>query len=229
MNRLSNKSLIVILLTILLVQSCKSVKSNNKITFIMIGDSITYGIRITRGENRKLMNWQNELGKRFKNARFINTGFPGWETVDILENIEYISSYKTKKTYAFIMIGINDYLQRERNINDVFRNIKKICEYLITNNIKPIIQSILPVVEFNSLVNINEKVIKTNKLLYKYSKSKKIYFIDTHSLFSINNGRINNSFFYDGLHLNLSGYRRWINDGIFPFLTLLKNKINSHN
>jgi lysophospholipase L1-like esterase len=206
---------ILSVLIIFLSVSCENKSKNNNFTVVMIGDSITEWIIRTRDESGNYMSWEKELSKNLK-ANIISYAVAGWQTDDILSNIKNIIKLKTGKTIAFILIGINDFLAENRDVDLVLRNIIDIYSQLNLNGIKCIIQSILPIVKLNQ--NIPMKIKEINIRLKEFAHNNGIDFIDTHKLFSKEDGSIISDLFYDGLHLNLSGYRNWLNNAILPYL-----------
>ncbi len=90
---------------------CISVASaSRKITWVAIGDSITYlndhqdetGNRVTKG-------YMTLISEKFKNIEYVNQGHNGWTSINIAEKIESIGLVKAD-VYT-IFLGTNDWWQ----------------------------------------------------------------------------------------------------------------------
>jgi len=112
----------------------------------------------------------------------------------------------TSAKKAFLMVGIND-IGRNIDINIIFDNYVKIIIELQKNNITPFIQSVLLT---NTLEIDNADVNNLNSRLKYFCEENDISFIDLNSKLSLN-GKLNENYSSDGIHLNGQGYAIWSN------------------
>jgi len=157
-------------------------------SIVMLGDSIT---------DRGL--W-NELTQR---NDVINRGISGDTTIGVLARVD---SLNKRLRIAFVMIGVNDLL-KNRSVEYVFKNYKKIILELERKKIKPIIESVLHVGTLAPAI-YNTKIYKLNELLKKYAQKKGLQFVDLNKVFAPNKVLLD-KYSLDGLHLNGSGYVEW--------------------
>ncbi|MDF2884515.1 MAG: lipolytic protein family [Clostridiaceae bacterium] len=155
--------------------------------FVFLGDSIT---------NRC------EWSELFNNPNIKNRGLDGDTTDGILNRLDNITKGQPKK--IFLMIGINDFLQK-KNTNYVLNNYKKILTEIQSKSPNTIIyvQSTLP----NNNVKSNNNIINLDNGLKKLTTSKIIY-VDLFNKFK-DNGKLSNKYTFDGTHLNGQGYLIW--------------------
>lgn len=168
--------------------------------FVFLGDSIT--------ELYKL----NDYYKEFK---VVNSGTSGYKTTDILDKIDTMV-YDYNPTKVFILIGTNDFLDKDVNPDEVYKNITKIIENITQNRkyAKIYVESIYPTCHHDDeKVNLTEtnkrpnKDIKyINKQLKEYCKKNKITYIDVYSKLVDEDGELDLNYTVDGLHLSKEGY-----------------------
>ncbi|MBS1557477.1 MAG: hypothetical protein JST69_02015 [Bacteroidetes bacterium] len=166
---------------------------------VMLGNSIT-----EMGDWKKLL----------KNDSVINRGISGDVTFGVLHRLREITDRKPVK--VFILIGINDLSRNtpeEVVIENIFNIVTKIHGQSPQTRIY--VQSILPTNEtFKNLNKIflgkAEHILTINGQLRKYASQIHYTFIDLHTAFSDNEGRLNAIYSNDGLHLNLKGYEHWV-------------------
>ena len=198
----------------------------NKVVFL--GNSITNGLR--------------KHFSQFNRSDIVNRGIDGDISLGVLERLNEIIYYKPKA--VFILIGINDFFNDLTKMPEV---TPKFVSKNIFNSAKIIkkgspktkiyLQTILPIntqqyqdklkqetstgyywLEPDFVININEKILKTNDLL----RNNKIFqVIDLHPLFIDKNSIMNEKYSTDGVHLNKLGYQKWI-DIINPVLSKIK-------
>ncbi len=157
---------------------------------VMFGDSITNAA------------FFHKLSDDFK---ILNKGINGLQSNELLYIIE---NYDLKVQKAFVMIGINDFLNHKSS-DEVFINYMKIIEVLKRKNIKIYVQSTL-YVDKNIHELINKKVKKLNEKLQNYSKNENIAFIDLNKYLAAK-GYLEDQFTTDGIHLNKKAYEIWYN------------------
>ncbi|MBS1490327.1 MAG: hypothetical protein JSS93_07355 [Bacteroidetes bacterium] len=166
---------------------------------IMLGNSIT-----EMGDWKKLL----------KSDSAINRGISGDVTFGVLHRLREITDRKPAK--VFILIGINDLSRNtpeEVVIENIFNIVTKIHGQSPQTHIY--VQSILPTNEtFKNLIKNffgkGEFILTINSQLRKYASQIHYTYIDLHTAFSDNEGRLNAIYSNDGLHLNLKGYEHWV-------------------
>ncbi len=163
---------------------------------IFLGNSITAGV-----------DWAELL----QNSNARNRGISGDITFGVLERLHEVTEGKPRK--VFILIGTNDIA---RNIPDavILDNYKRIIRQIKRESpaTKIYFQTVLPV---NSDVppkkshyGKDEHIAAVNEGLKKLGRDEGITVIDLHPLF-LKGGKLDKDLTYDGLHLNINGYKRW--------------------
>jgi lysophospholipase L1-like esterase len=159
---------------------------------VMLGDSITEWVA-----------W-NEL---FGISSIANRGIRGDTTSGLLNRLESI--YNMEPDICFIMIGINDILKKTGDTEHIIKNIEKIVNELIKNEINPIVQSILYVSdERQNWRKINKEVDMINSALKSICVERGVLFIDVNKILSTNE-MLKKEYTYDGVHLSGLGYKEW--------------------
>ncbi len=153
-----------------------------------------------------------EWSSLFADKKIVNFGISGDVTAGILHRLHHI--VKRRPSKIFLMIGTND-LARGIDKDTVLNNLTWIADYIHHKSHKTqlFIQSILPVNDiygkfpghtknYNKIREINEKLILLQqKHHYTY--------IDLHSHFIDNSGKLKAEFSNDGLHLMGEPYQIW--------------------
>lgn len=204
--------IISIILILLLLFLLKVIVDNKKPTIVkkeiinpnvvMLGDSITdfYDLDKYYGSDKLI----------------VNSGINGNKTDDIIDNIRK-RVYEYNPSKLFLLIGVNDILYDNASPEDVIDKIDTIV--LETNerlpNTRIYIESIYPVnnkwkEEHDNRVKdaneINETIVKTNKLLKKYCVDNDLKYINVYSSLLDENNLFNTDYTDDGLHPNDNGY-----------------------
>jgi len=169
----------------------------NKIIFL--GNSIT-----------QFGNWK----KLLKDSSVINRGIAGDITFGVLNRLGEVIAHKPAK--LFIKIGINDISKNipdEVIVENILTMVRKVK--IESPHSQIFVQSILPTndaakEEYPDAVNKNDHVVNVNNQLIKHAKSFGYTYIDLYSVFTDKEGRLDARYAVDGLHLNDSGYHRWI-------------------
>jgi lysophospholipase L1-like esterase len=170
---------------------------NDEGEIIFLGNSITAGV---------------EWAELFDNDRIKNRGISGDITAGILNRLDEIT--ESKPDMVFIMIGTND-LSKGITIDSILINYNQILKRIVQEspNTEIFIQSVLPVNdEFDYFKNHTDKgdsILVLNKELKELAAQKGINYIDLHSKFSNEKGKLKKEFTFDGLHLNGSAYLTW--------------------
>lgn len=172
---------------------------------IFIGNSISDG-----GE------WQELFG----DLRIKNRGISGDVSAGIIHRVDEIAVRKPAK--IFLMIGTND-LARGISTDSLVRNILWIAKYLQIQSpaTKLFLQSILPVNEafgkFGSHTNKSKLISEVNTRLRSQAAENHYTYVDLHTPFSNDQGKLDASYTNDGLHLTGNGYLLW-KHLIFPYV-----------
>jgi lysophospholipase L1-like esterase len=164
---------------------------------VWLGDSITDG---------------GEWSELFPQYNTLNRGISADNTFGILYRLHEVIRRKPKK--IFILIGINDI---SKNIPDevILRNYKKIIDslQLQTPSTKIYVQSILPTnnaySNFKNHQNKTEHILYINKQLKKLCEEKAINYVNLYDAFLNAEGKLNEKYTNDGLHLTGEGYKKW--------------------
>jgi len=154
-------------------------------------------------------NWK----KLLKDSTVINRGISGDNTFGVLARIDEI--IKLKPSNLFILIGTNDLSKRipdEVVIENIFAIVSKIKAG--SPKTKIFVQSILPINEtvekFPVQFNNTNHILTINDQLTRYAERLRYTYIDLYSNFLDDQGKLNASYTFDGLHLNAAGYQQWV-------------------
>ena len=171
---------------------------NSANDIVFLGNSITAGT-----------DWAELLG--MPNVK--NRGISGDITFGVLERLDEVIEGKPAK--VFILIGTNDVA---RNIPDavILQNYQKMISRIKQGSpsTKIYFQTIMPTNssfgKFKNHYNRAEQVQGINNALKEMGKKEKITVIDLYPAFLDKEGNMEKSYTYDGLHLNLAGYQKWV-------------------
>lgn len=167
--------------------------------FLFAGDSITEGYPL------------QELFQEI--VRPVNRGIGGLKTFELIESIDSLILDLNPKNLV-LLIGTND-LVLEQNPKLIASRILQIIHEVRQHcpSTKIFLQSVYPVNK--KFPDVGEKVVdlrdnedirKINELLKENAKDLYTY-IDVFSYLSDANGDLNLMFTFDGLHLNVAGYK----------------------
>jgi lysophospholipase L1-like esterase len=150
-----------------------------------------------------------EWAELFQNPNIKNRGIGGDDTDGILDRLTEVTESNPYK--VFIMIGTND-LAYGKSVEYVIENHKKIVTQIKKNSPKTkiFIQSILPVDEVLHPTRPNASIKKINKALKEISDNENLIYIDLASEFDDENGKLDEKYSIDGLHINGLGYQKWM-------------------
>ncbi len=165
--------------------------------WLWLGDSITDG-----GEWSELFPKQNTA----------NRGISSDNTYGILNRLHEVIKRKPKK--IFLLIGINDI---SKNIPDevIIANYKKIVDSVKMQlpKTKLYLQSLLPTnnsfTNFKNHQNKTEHVLAVNNAVKNMCDGSKIIFVDLYYNFLNTDGKLDEKYTNDGLHLTGEGYKHW--------------------
>jgi lysophospholipase L1-like esterase len=178
---------------------------------IFLGNSITDG---------------SEWAQLFNDLRMKNHGISGDITAGVLHRLDAVTNRKPAK--IFLLIGTND-LARNISADSVLKNMLLIAEYVKQQSPKTklYVQSILPVNELygkfgghtknTALIQQVNEQIKANAAAHHYQ------YVDLHTPFSNENGKLKPELSNDGLHLMGNAYLLWKHI-IYPYVYDLQPK-----
>ncbi|MEB3218718.1 MAG: GDSL-type esterase/lipase family protein [Nostocales cyanobacterium 94392] len=168
-------------------------KSSDSIIFL--GDSLT-----DEGE------WLELLG----NPHIKNRGISGDTTGRILNRLDTIIQIKPKQ--IFLMVGINDFVNEKKSIEELLKGYQEILHELQTHtpDTQVFIQSVLPV---NNDITLfwqnNDIVVKFNLQLQELAKEFHYQYIDIFSSLVDSKNQLDDKYTTDGVHLNGKAYLVW--------------------
>jgi lysophospholipase L1-like esterase len=166
-------------------------RNDGHVGMVMLGDSLTF-----RTDWNRLLN-RNDVK---------NCGINGDTTRDILRRLDTIT--RLMPEYCFVLAGIND-ISRGVPVNEIFRNYTLIIRKLKENDIRPVIQSTLYIVEpIIESEEINGQVRILNLKLKEFAGRNSIPFIDLNQTMSDKQGLLS-EYAVDGIHLSQKGYLAW--------------------
>jgi lysophospholipase L1-like esterase len=174
----------------------------NRLSF---GDIVFLGNSITEQGG----SWRDLLSIR--NAK--NRGIAGDTTEGVLARLGELFYFKPDK--VFILIGINDLFHPSMTPELIAENIIEIVNQIhqYSPNTEVFVQSVLP----TTTESLIDTIITVNSNLENSQAQHPYQFINLHQHFVLENGKMDMTFSYDGVHLNDSGYQEWVD--------LIQNKL----
>ena len=167
---------------------------------IFLGNSIT-----------QFGNWKTLCS----DSTIINRGIAGDNTFGVLARLDDVITRQPSK--LFLKIGINDISQNipvkiiSQNIFEIIKRIKA-----KSPTTKIYVHSILPTNDqvkeyYPDAFNKDDRVTLVNAQLRRNAKIKKYTYVDLHKVLKDKDGKLDYRYAQsDGLHLNKTGYEKWI-------------------
>jgi lysophospholipase L1-like esterase len=191
---------------------------NNKVDFVMIGDSITHS-------------WSKYPGV-FEGSNLLNLGFPGDRTQNVLWRIENGAFDGISPKLVTLMIGTNNMHDTKKAYpadkpEDIFTGIKAIVTEVRTRlpKSKLVIFSVFP----RKPGSENDRVKAVNAMLPQLDDGEYVSHLDINHFFSKDNGQQDKMFYNkDLLHLNDQGYFFWAK-ALKPLLKKHGLSVNLHD
>ena len=178
---------------------------------IFVGNSITDG---------------GEWSELFNDLKIKNRGISGDISAGIIKRIDEMAKEKPDK--VFLLIGVND-LARNISPDSVAKNILLAVAHLKQESpsTKLFVQSILPVNDvfgkFGGHTSKGDQIKQVNEKLNQKADGYHYTYIDLHSSFCDENGKLKKELTNDGLHLTGEGYLLW-KHLVFPYVYGLQEK-----
>lgn len=200
--------LLLLVLTVFIIHHFNTAKHDVTIVekkildenYIFLGDSIT--------ELYKLDDY-------YQDFKVVNSGKSGYRTSDILSKLDTMV-YDYNPTKVFLLIGTNDFLNKDVTTYEIYKNITKIIEEIQKNRryAKIYVESIYPTCHHDEeKVNLeetnkrpNKKIKEINQKLKEYCEKNDITYIDVYSKLLDEDGELKLDYTVDGLHLSEDGY-----------------------
>ena len=170
-------------------------KKENRVVFI--GNSITD-------------NWTRDHGIFFeKNPSYVNRGISGQTSAQMLLRFRP-DVIELKPKVVIISAGTNDIAENRGpiSIKRIAGNIFSMIELAKENGIKVILASVLPASSYSWSPSIEpaDKIIELNKLLKKYAKDNKVFYLDYYTPMVNNEKGLKKELGRDTVHPNVAGY-----------------------
>ena len=155
------------------------------------------------------------LNEIFTELPVVNSGVSGYQTTDILNNINNMV-YRYNPTSVIIEIGTNDIAEdtSKEKQKEVVENVKKIVKNINENRPKAkiYIQSLYPVnrnMNRKMVANrTNEAIININTSIKQFCEKSNATYINMHDYLVDGEGNFAEEYTYDGLHPSELGYAK---------------------
>ncbi|HMP32513.1 MAG TPA: GDSL-type esterase/lipase family protein, partial [Saprospiraceae bacterium] len=161
-----------------------------------------------------------EWATLFDDHNIVNMGISGDVTQGVLHRLKFV--LKRKPSKIFLLIGTND-LARGITVDSVLNNILWIADYIHERlpTCKLYIQSILPVNDhfgkFSGHTKNASKILEINQKLHSNQRGHYFTYIDLHSHFTDEKGKLREELSNDGLHPMGNVYQTWKHI-IYPYV-----------
>jgi acyl-CoA thioesterase-1 len=184
-----------------------------KLNFVALGDSLTVGFIPTRYANQPYSEFVKEYADHFlkelgrKNTiqiRITNRGVNGDLTSNMLLRFRQDVS-NLKPDYVIILGGAND-VGWGLPVEETFLNLQRLFEKALEETIKPVGCTVPSILGWDEGIPPRQKL---NRLLKDYCSMKMIPCADLFaSTCDPETKRLRFNYSSDGLHLNITGYRK---------------------
>ena len=157
-----------------------------------------------------------EWSDLLRDGRVVNRGIAGDMTGGMLLRLDEITKHQPAK--IFLLIGINDLSVHSKET--ILDNYEKIVDNIRTNapKTKLYIQSLLPVNnEVRSTGKDNQDILFLNDKIKGIASKYNLDYVNLHSLFIDETGKLKSRLTQDGIHLDAEGYQIW-KRALIPYL-----------
>lgn len=182
-------------------EKLEAIKKQDKVEFLMIGDSITHG---WESGGRKV--WDKYYAPRHA----FNLGFSGDRTENVLWRLQHGAVEGVSPKLAILMIGTNNAGHRQDKPEDTAAGVKAIVGELRTRlpNMKILVLAIFPRGKDagDSLRKLNDA---TNQILAGLADNQHVFYLDVSAKFLEDGGVLPAAIMPDLLHPNEQGYEIW--------------------
>jgi len=163
---------------------------------VFMGNSITEG-------------WLRIRPEFFAGKPYYNRGISGQTTPQMLLRFRQ-DVINLTPSIVVILAGINDIAENTgpSTIEMIADNIISMCELAKANNIKIVLCSVLPAIDFPWRKGLEPagKVIKLNSLIKSYAVKNKIEYVDYFTVMANESNGLKDELCTDGVHPNAKGY-----------------------
>ncbi|MBR1890921.1 MAG: hypothetical protein IJ811_00310 [Clostridia bacterium] len=146
--------------------------------------------------------------------RIINRGISNETTFDVERRIDCVTALKPRT--VFLLIGINDFLRLKKSTPKKVADrvvyladiLSKTCNDIRVISLFPVNKKKRGVMSRFYLRKVNNLMIAaTNQLIKKGCLERGYSYLDFHSYLMDEHGDLNSDYTFEGLHLNLAGYK----------------------
>jgi len=179
-------------------------KENSEMTSPKTGEHrvVFMGNSITEG-------WLRIRPDFFTGKPYLNRGISGQTTPQMLLRFRQ-DVINLTPSIVVILAGINDIAENTgpSTIEMIADNIFSMCELAKANNIKVVLCSVLPAMDFPWRKGLEPagKVIKLNSLIKSYAVKNKIEYVDYFTVMANESNGLKDELCSDGVHPNAKGY-----------------------
>jgi lysophospholipase L1-like esterase len=146
----------------------------------------------------------------FKNNNYLDRGISSQTTAEMLVRFR-ADVINLKPKAVVILAGTNDIAQNIGYISleNIFGNIVSMAELAKSNNILPVLCSILPVYDYRWRPGLEPagKIIQINTWIKEYAEKNGCVYVDYHSALKDERDGLPQAYSFDGVHVNQAGYR----------------------
>lgn len=164
---------------------------------VFMGDSITDG-------------WINNDSSFFAGKPYYDRGISGQTTGQMLVRFRE-DVINLKPSVVVILAGINDIAENNgpSKLEDVFGNLVSMAELAKANNIKVVLSSLLPAINFpwRPAIDPTEKVSQLNAMIRNYAKANSIVYLDYFNAMKDEKNGLKSDLAKDPVHPNVNGYK----------------------
>ncbi len=166
----------------------------NRVVFM--GNSITVG-------------WLSHYPEFFENKSYINRGISGQTTPQMLVRFRQ-DVVELKPKVVVILAGTNDIAGNTgpSTLQMIMDNIVSMTEIAMANNIEVVLASVLPAYDYPWKPGCEPhiKIPKLNEMIRNYASDNDLIYLDYFSVMSDEKNGMIETYAYDGVHPNKSGY-----------------------
>lgn len=154
--------------------------------------------------------WKRDDPAFFEGRPYIDRGISGQTTSQMLLRFRP-DVINLKPKVVVILAGINDIAENTGPISleNIFGNIVSMAELARANNIKVVLSSVLPALDFYWRPGLQpaEKVIKLNAMIKRYCEKNNIPYADYFSAMVDAEKGLDKKYTNDAVHPTLAGYK----------------------
>lgn len=172
------------------------IQKSNDDTIIFFGDSITEG-------------WYKSDSSFFDGRNYINRGISGQTTPQMLIRFQQ-DVVKLNPKIVVILAGTNDIAGNTgpTSLEMIMDNLISMSQLAQSNNIIPILCSVLPVIDYPWKQGLNPaaKIDSLNMMIKYFAQENEIIYLDYYSSMVNENSGLKSEYTFDGVHPNKKGY-----------------------